>query len=93
MGAAPDDALYDNFQAHSASSLLYRMDLACDHDELPLLYLVDLERMVVGPAAVVPFDLQDEEPVDWMIVAPKWERQQIFRDNMGELVAQSRKRK
>ena len=91
--APPDDASYENFQAHSASSLLYRMDLARDNDNVPQLFVVDLDKMVEGPAAVVPLDHNETAPVDWMIIAPKWERSLIFRENMGELVEKSKSRK
>ena len=95
--APPEDSFLENFQAHSASSLLFHMDLARDAVDVPQLFVVDLEKMVLGPAAVVPFDTRDENPVDWLVIAPKWEREVAFRDNMEELVknssAHSRKRK
>lgn len=90
--APPDDASVDNHQAHSASSLIFRMEVSSDRDG-PQLFIVDLERMVVGPAAVVPFDASDNDPMEWLVIAPKWERKNIFRDNMSELLAKSRKRK
>ena len=91
--APPDDSSDVNFQAHSASALLYRMELAHVGASECQLFVVDLGTMVKGPAAVVPFDLTDDNPLEWLVVAPKWERQGIFRDNMDDLISRARKRK
>ena len=47
----------------------------------------------VGAAAVVPLDACENAPVNWLAIAPKWERSLLFLENMRELVAKSRKRK
>jgi len=86
--APPDDESIDNYQAHTATSLIYRMDLARDAFDTPQLFLVDLGRMVDGPAAVVPFDLSQTSPMEWLVLSPKNERVSIFRDNMTEMMEQ-----
>ena len=89
----PEESCAINFQAHSASSLLFKMDLARDDSDVPQLFCVRLDTMVTGPAAVIPFDHTKKEHTDWMVIAPKWERKPIFRANMVELIQNSRKRK
>jgi len=91
--APPDDMSIENFQAHSASSLLFRMDVSRQENEDPQLFVVDLYKMVEGPAAVVPFDISQELPLQWLVLAPKWERHGVFQDSMRDLIAKARKRK
>jgi len=87
----PDgDEAGNTFQAHSASSLIFKMKLDADGNGNTHLYVVDLEKMVKGPAAVVPYDLETRNPL-WLILAPKRERSDIFSENMEELINMAKK--
>ena len=82
----PDDESLDNYQAHPASNLIYRMELCRNEDDQPLLYIIHLETMLIAPAAVIPYDLKADPPLDWLVIATREERAGIFVDNMKELV-------
>jgi hypothetical protein len=92
----PADGSLHNFQAHSASSLLYKMELTGVGSKSTL-YVVDLNEMLQGPAVVIPFNPDQPDGITWLVVAPRWERMGIYMDNMTEFIrndaAEKRKRR
>ena len=83
----------DNYLCHQESSIVYWspfLSAPSSRSEKPLLFVVDLTKDFHSPAVVVPYDLDDDTEMEWMVVAASVEWHGIFQDDMDHFTKQAK---
>ena len=91
--SVPEDLPDDNYLAHQESSIVYWSRLSRSPDgpnDKPLLYVVNLANNFHSPVVAVPYDLEDETEMEWLVVPATVEWHGIYQTDMDFFFKQAK---